>query len=153
MWLIVVSALTVIIVLIYYSFVSSFKHFAKLGIPGPKPKFPFGNMPNVITQKRNMTYDYDDIYQWADFMFDNVVKLNFQWNVFCREFRGKAPFVGYFEMQSPSILLIDPDAIKEVLVKNFKNFNANLFGQVVSYFRFLSYQFILRTAVLLDKQR
>lgn len=59
----VIFVLTVIVGMIYYSFIWEFKHFKKLGIPGPKPKFPFGNMPNVIMQKRNMTYDYDDIYQ------------------------------------------------------------------------------------------
>jgi hypothetical protein len=49
--------------LIYFWFITSYKFFEKLGVPGPKPKFPFGNMPSQITQKRNMTYDYDDIYQ------------------------------------------------------------------------------------------
>lgn len=49
--------------LIYYWFIVSYKFFEERGVPGSKPKFPFGNMPSQITQKRNMTYDFDDMYQ------------------------------------------------------------------------------------------
>lgn len=58
-----IASVIVICVLTYYWFTMKFNHFKNNGIPGPKPSFPFGNMPNMITQSRNMTYDYDDIYQ------------------------------------------------------------------------------------------
>lgn len=58
---------------------------------------------------------------------DEFVMINFGF----REFRGKAPFVGYFEVKSPSIMLIDPDVVKTVLVKNFKNFHDNAFSKMV----------------------
>ena len=40
-------------------------------------------------------------------------------------------------MKSPSILLIDPEAIKIVMVKNFKNFHDNAFGKMVFNFLFI----------------
>ena len=49
--------------LIYYWLTMKFDHFKNHGVPGPHPKFPFGNTPNAFTQKRNMTYDLDDIYR------------------------------------------------------------------------------------------
>lgn len=61
----------------------------------------------------------------------NIVKL-FSIKFDCREFRGKAPFVGYFEVKSPIVLLIDPQAVKSVLVKNFKNFHDSIFSKMVN---------------------
>lgn len=117
-----------IIGLLYYWFTLKYKYFDNLKVPGPKPKFPFGNTPSSFTQKRNAIYDFDDIYQWMDWF-----KL---WNYalflhFFREFRGKAPFVGYFEMKTAKIMLIDPEAVKGVMVKNFKNFHDNEFSKMV----------------------
>lgn len=51
----------------------------------------------------------------------------------CREFRGKAPFVGYFEIKSPGILVIEPEMVKNVLIKYFKNFHDNEFSQMVCH--------------------
>lgn len=53
-------------------------------------------------------------------------------NIFHREFKGKAPFVGYFEVKTPRVLVIDPDIIKTVMIKSFKNFHDNGFDKVVS---------------------
>lgn len=62
MWLII-SGIVTVIGLFYYWFTLKYKYFENLGVPGPKPKFPGGNMKSMITQSRNMTYDFDDIYQ------------------------------------------------------------------------------------------
>lgn len=59
----VIIALFVVAGLIYYYLTLNYRFFEKLGVPGPKPRFPFGNMPSWITQKQNVTFDYDDIYQ------------------------------------------------------------------------------------------
>lgn len=132
MWFIIFGLL-VVVGLIYYYLTSNYRFFEKRGVPGPKPKFPFGNMPSWVTQKQSVTFDYDDIYQW---ILQSVVKSQIWIQSFCREFRGKAPFVGYFEARSPSILLIDPETIKCVLVKNFTNFHDNTFSQMVRLFEF-----------------
>lgn len=62
MWFVIIGIFA-IFGLIYYWFVSKYKHFEEHGIPFAKPKFPFGNVPSAITQSRNMTYDFDDMYQ------------------------------------------------------------------------------------------
>lgn len=56
---------------------------------------------------------------------------HFKFNFTPREFSGKTPFVGYFEMKSPTILLVDPETVKSVMVKNFKNFHDNTFSRIV----------------------
>lgn len=59
------------------------------------------------------------------------MKFYFLTKVCYREFRGRAPFIGFFEVKSPGIMLIDPEAVKSVLVKNFKNFHDNEFSKMV----------------------
>lgn len=116
MWFIIFGVLQGVLAtgaLIYFWFTMKFKHFKELGLPGPKPKFPFGNISNVITRTRNITYDYDDIY---------------------KQFKDKAPFAGFFEFKAPKILVIDPEIIKTVMIKSFKNFHDSEFSQMVSWF-------------------
>lgn len=56
-------AIAAIVALFYYWYTLKFKYFEELGIPGPKAKFPYGNTPGGFNQKRNVTYDLDDMYQ------------------------------------------------------------------------------------------
>lgn len=62
MWLYIVG-LSVIGALLYHWYTLHYNYFAKLGIPGLKPKFPIGNTLGNFNKKRNFTYDLDDIYQ------------------------------------------------------------------------------------------
>ena len=62
MWFFVFGAV-ICVGLVYYWWTNSYNYFKNRGIPGPNPKFPFGNTPSIITQKRNITYDVDDIYR------------------------------------------------------------------------------------------
>lgn len=39
--------------------------------------------------------------------------------------------MGFFEMKTPKLLLIDPETLKTVMVKNFKNFHDNEFSKMV----------------------
>lgn len=45
---------------------------------------------------------------------------------FCSEFKD-VPYFGYYKLLEPSIILKDPDLIKDVLVKDCANFHANDF--------------------------
>lgn len=49
--------------LFYRWFTSKYDYFVERGVQGPKPSFPFGNTANAFLQKRNIMYDFDDIYQ------------------------------------------------------------------------------------------
>lgn len=50
--------------------------------------------------------------------------------IYLRKYKGN-PFVGVFMMRSPQILVIDPDLIKDVMIKNFKSFHDNDFSNIV----------------------
>ncbi|KAG5671159.1 hypothetical protein PVAND_001372 [Polypedilum vanderplanki] len=95
--------------LFYYWYTSKYDYFKQRGLLGPKPRFPFGNVPNAFLQKRNFIYDLDDIYQ---------------------EYRKKVPFVGYFEAGTPKLLAISPEIAKDVMVKYFSNFHDNEFSKL-----------------------
>lgn len=111
MFLIVISIIFGLFGLLYLWFKVSYGHFQRRGIPGPSPAFPYGNLPNGIFLKRNIIYDWDDLYQ---------------------QYKGKEGVIGAFELKSPKFMLIDPELIKCVMVKNFKNFHNNEFSKMVS---------------------
>lgn len=44
-----------------------------------------------------------------------------------RKFRGKYRMAGYFSMRKAQLLVLDPTLVREILVKNFRNFTDNDF--------------------------
>uniref|UniRef100_A0A240SY25 Cytochrome n=1 Tax=Lutzomyia longipalpis TaxID=7200 RepID=A0A240SY25_LUTLO len=84
-----------------------FSYWKKRQIPAPPPKFLLGNLPGSVTQKRNLTYDVDDIY---------------------REYKAQYAFVGIINLRQPNILILHPDLVKEVLIRNFNSFANNSFA-------------------------
>jgi hypothetical protein len=40
-----------------------YQYFKRQRIPGPKPKFPFGNFEGSIRGRQNVVYDIDDMYK------------------------------------------------------------------------------------------
>lgn len=42
-----------------------------------------------------------------------------------RKYGGSSPFVGYYAGRTPVLMAVDPKLIKDVLITNFKSFNAN----------------------------
>ena len=47
-----------------------------------------------------------------------------------REFKGKVPFVGIIQIRAPRLVLLEPEIIKDVLIRNFKNFHDNEFSEM-----------------------
>ncbi|XP_055635074.1 probable cytochrome P450 28d1 [Toxorhynchites rutilus septentrionalis] len=86
-----------------------FNRWKKTGIKGPKPKLLFGNVPSILTQKQHPFYDYQRIYN---------------------DYKDE-PVVGYFSVRTPHLMIRDPELIKEVLSKSFRNFSANDFSNLV----------------------
>jgi cytochrome P450 family 6 len=78
-----------------------FSFWADRGFKSPKSIFPFGSLKGVGT-KRTWYEATDAIY---------------------REFKGKEVVVGFYSFLSPSILVIDPEVFKNILVKDFNSFH------------------------------
>uniref|UniRef100_A0A1B0CEM5 Cytochrome n=1 Tax=Lutzomyia longipalpis TaxID=7200 RepID=A0A1B0CEM5_LUTLO len=87
----------------------NYDYWKKRNIPGPSARFFFGNLPNSITQKRSVTYDIDDLY---------------------KEFKDRHGIIGYYNMRSPVLMILQPDIAKDVLVKHFKAFAKNEFADM-----------------------
>lgn len=70
-----------------------------------------GDVPNVWKKKQNLIYDFKKIYD---------------------KFRGKYPLVGFYNVRQPQLMALDPDLIKNILVKDQKVFGENFFAYTVS---------------------
>lgn len=57
------------------------------------------------------------------------MKINFQ---LVSEFKGKVPFVGILQIHQPRLVVFEPEVIKDVLVRNFKNFHDNEFSDMTN---------------------
>lgn len=47
------------------------------------------------------------------------------------EFKGKTPFVGIIQIRTPRLVVIEPELVKDVLIRNFKNFPDNEFSDMI----------------------
>ncbi|XP_049831914.1 probable cytochrome P450 6a14 isoform X1 [Schistocerca gregaria] len=80
-----------------------FRHFSywtEKGAPQSRPWTPFGNCYKSILQKQMLSEDLDELY---------------------RRFRDKR-YVGYYRGLEPRLLVIDPNLIRQILVKDFDFF-------------------------------
>jgi cytochrome P450 family 6 len=87
--------------LITYWFKKKFSYFEERGFEFVKPDFPFGCLKGVgykihFSQKTKAYY---------------------------REFHNKAKAIGLYFFTAPTVLIVDLDTIKHVLVKDFNNFH------------------------------
>lgn len=63
MLLLLVSVPIIAFLAFYVVMRHRYQQFSRQGIPGPKPKFPFGNTESSILRKRNIVYDVEDVYR------------------------------------------------------------------------------------------
>ncbi|CAG9806341.1 unnamed protein product [Chironomus riparius] len=97
----ILLGITLIIFVVYLWVKKRFRYWSDLGFLQGDPSFPMGTLSGVGTK---MT---------------NAEKLN----VYYREFKGKASFVGLYNFLSPIILAIDPEFVKNILVRDFQSFH------------------------------
>ena len=94
--------ITVFLIIIVYKYLSwNYDFWKKRGVPGPKPSVPFGNYGDVIFQRRSAPELLKDLHN---------------------EYKNER-FIGYFVGSSPTLLVIDPDLIKTVLIRDFYVFH------------------------------
>ncbi|XP_058055812.1 uncharacterized protein LOC131207219 [Anopheles bellator] len=82
-------------------------YWTKRGVPGPPPMLLFGNFPSFILRHRPFVEEFQKIYD---------------------HYRSGGNFVGVFSALKPTILVLHPSLIKDVLTKNFRNFGDNEFA-------------------------
>ncbi|XP_049815604.1 cytochrome P450 6k1-like [Schistocerca nitens] len=93
-------ALSLVTVAVYAWFSQSYKYWQKKGVPYLEPQFPFGNIYKSFVGKQSMPMDVTDAY---------------------RQLKGKR-FGGVYFFNRPSLLILDPDLIRNILVKDFWSF-------------------------------
>ncbi|XP_052891950.1 probable cytochrome P450 28a5 [Anopheles moucheti] len=109
MLLILLGTGVAFVALVYLFLAWEFGFWEKYGVKGPKPRLLFGNIPNLLTKKRHIVYNYDQLYN---------------------DYKNE-PVVGYYSIRTPQLMVKDPELIKEVLSKGFYNFAANDFSDTV----------------------
>ena len=96
----VLYSIVAIFSLLFFLVKKKFSFWKDRGFVGPEPIFPFGSMKGVgssITQAEAMKVIYD-------------------------KYKGKGPVAGLFVFLGPSLLALDVDFIKNVLVRDFSSF-------------------------------
>ncbi|BFZ15540.1 hypothetical protein BsWGS_18579 [Bradybaena similaris] len=98
LWLIVTVPVLSLLLFVWIRYVRScYQVFAKLGIPGPRPSFLFGNAAAFANK-----FPMDVFKEWA--------------NTF-------GPVFGFYEGLNPSVVVCCPDLAYKILVKHFKQFS------------------------------
>lgn len=78
-----------------------YTYWNKRGFESPQPDFIFGSLKGVGSKKT-----------WFEAL-DEVYK----------DFKGKAPAVGFYSFLNPTVLPIDPEVFKNILVRDFSSFH------------------------------
>jgi cytochrome P450 family 6 len=100
-WFVELAAVVSIALLaLYVYFKICYSYWEKRGVPTVKPTVPFGNFPGSILSGRNPAFEIADLY---------------------KAFKGHK-VGGLYKLSGPSLLLLDTDIIKDVLVKDFEYF-------------------------------
>jgi cytochrome P450 family 6 len=95
-----ISIVTAIFIALYLYVTRNFKFWHKLGVPYVKPTPFVGNLKECVLLQRNIGEQLQRIYN---------------------EHSDK-PYVGIFSFDKPSLLIRDPEFMKNILVKDFQNF-------------------------------
>ena len=94
------SIITATFLGLYFHFTRNFTFWQKLGIPYVKPTPFVGNLKDCVLMKTTIGEQLQRIYN---------------------EHSDK-PYVGIFSFDKPSLLIRDPELVKNILVKDFQTF-------------------------------
>nr|QZM07463.1 cytochrome P450 monooxygenase CYP6SZ1 [Lasioderma serricorne] len=92
------------IFLLFYLYVTRyvFTYFKRKGIPYLEPSFPLGNSQSLLRGEKTISLIFKDFYD---------------------QLKAKgARYGGYFMITKKSLMLVDPEVIRWILVKDFKHF-------------------------------
>lgn len=83
-------------------------YWKRRGVPSPPTNILFGNFKDVLYMKKSPSHLFSDIHKYAESDF---------------------PYVGFYILQRPCLLVRNPELIKSVLVKDFESFSDRYFGR------------------------
>ncbi|EDV31778.2 uncharacterized protein Dana_GF14381 [Drosophila ananassae] len=93
--------------LVYIFLTWNFNYWKKRGIPSAKA-WPFvGSFPSVFTQKRNMVYDIEDVYN---------------------QYKDSDSIVGLFNTRLPQLMVTTPEYAHKIYASDFRSFHDNEMG-------------------------
>jgi cytochrome P450 family 6 len=99
-----ILSLLAFFLLIYFWIEQRRGYWTNRGFPSSKLIFPFGSLKGIGTEK-SLCIGLDEFY---------------------KKFKGKGPAVGLFYFTKPTLLPIEPELIKSILVTNFDSFQDRL---------------------------
>lgn len=111
MFLLVLLAIVLILVAHYFYLLFNSDYWAKKGVFCPNPRLLFGNLPNQVFGKKYMSIDLDELYQ---------------------QYKDKHSFIGVFNFRKPRLIVFEPEIIKDIFIKYFKNFQGNEFTGAIN---------------------
>lgn len=95
------AATALVVGFLYWKLKQAFTFWESRNIPCEKPTFIVGNFGDVFRGKISI---------------GNAVKKIYN------EFKTKGPYAGFYMMFTPRLIVLDPEAIKNILVKDFQYF-------------------------------
>ncbi|KAK5643819.1 hypothetical protein RI129_007664 [Pyrocoelia pectoralis] len=103
MWILVGLLCSVITLSWYLLFIKKFSYWKERGVLHPPISKLFGNVKQTVFFQQSDGELYHEMYQkYSQF-----------------------PYVGFYRIRKPAILLRDPELIKDVLISNFSSFSDN----------------------------
>ncbi|XP_049816587.1 cytochrome P450 6g1-like [Schistocerca nitens] len=96
----VLVALSLVVAAVYAWFSYSYKYWQRKGVPYLEPRFPFGNVYNSFVGKTSRPIELNEAYL---------------------QFKGQR-FGGIYFFNRPGLVIVDPDLIRTILVKDFWTF-------------------------------
>lgn len=70
----ILASICSVLLFVYLFLVWPFDYWKKRGVNGPKPRPVVGNYPSAFTQKRHLTMDIQDIYEYV---YENLLNIYF----------------------------------------------------------------------------
>ncbi|KAG7188950.1 hypothetical protein KM043_008549 [Ampulex compressa] len=93
----ILFGIALLVLALYYYFTSTFDHWKIRGVAGPTPIPVFGNSKDVFLAKEHLACFLKKVYDQYK----------------------KEPMFGVFILRTPLLVLIDPDLIKDILIRDF----------------------------------
>ncbi|XP_061396361.1 probable cytochrome P450 28d1 [Musca vetustissima] len=109
-WLVTLSLFVGALGVFYIFLIWNLGSWKKRGVPEAKSYPGIGTFPSLFTQKRNVVYDYDEVY---------------------RQYRSTNKFVGVYNGREPQLFILDPDLVHRIHVNDFKHFHDNALSDTI----------------------